>query len=393
MAETAVSGADLDLVELALATGLAIGPSAPATLMDPERTPIAELAADGSLTPLRAPASRPELPIEGVLPISGAVGADAAIVFDALPTRSQIAVADELPGERTAWIALTGRARAGTPAGPLLGAVRAAAAAWSARTGRDAVVAALPWSLDAHPGALPVPAVLDGADALAGWLTGLLGAAEVVVLGAGDEHAHLASLEGDAAGAARALYPPEVLPFHVGARDRGLVVLLTGLSGSGKSTLARAVEAALGARGDAVGVLDGDEVRQVLSTELGFDEASRATNVRRIGWVAARIAQVGGVAIAAPIAPFAAGREEVRRMAAAAGARFLLVHVATPLAVCESRDRKGLYAAARDGRIPDFTGVSSPYEVPLDADVVVDTSAATVEESAAAVVDGIGRAR
>jgi sulfate adenylyltransferase len=235
---------------------------------------------------------------------------------------------------------------------------------------------------------LPLPAELAGADALAGWLSGVLGLDEVVVLGESDEHRALARLEDDAAGAARALFPAEVLPFHrADPHHGGLVLLLTGLSGSGKSTVARAVAAALGADGAAVTVLDGDEVRQLLSSGLGFDAEGRATNIRRIGWVAARIAASGGTAVAAPIAPFAHGRTEMRRMAQEAGARFVLVHVATPLEVCEARDRKGLYAAARAGRIGEFTGISSPYEAPTDADVTIDTSVTTVDEAVRAVLD------
>ena len=396
MPEIALSGADLDLLELALAVdGLALPPTAPATLTDGERTPLAELGADGALVALRPLAPRPELPAAGVVAVTDAAvrAAGAAVVFDALPTRSQLAVADGLPGDAVAWIALTGRGRRGVPAARLLGAVRAAAGAWAAGTGRDAVVVALPWALDARPVHLPLPAVLDGADALADWLASAFGLREAVVLGESGEHQALAALEGDAAAAARALFTAEVLPFHRGERDPGLVVLLTGLSGSGKSTIARALAAALPAAGTTPTVLDGDEVRQLLSTGLGFDAEGRALNVRRIGWVAARVAEAGGTVIAAPIAPFAAGRAEVRAMAEEAGARFVLVHVATPLAVCEARDRKGLYAAARAGGLTDFTGISSPYEPPHDAEVTIDTSTASVDEAVDAVLAAVTRAR
>jgi sulfate adenylyltransferase len=267
--------------------------------------------------------------------------------------------------------------------------VRAAAGAWAARTGRTAVVAALPWSLGARPHLLPLPAALADAEALAGWLTTAVGLQEAIVLGTSDEHRVLGTLEDDAAGAARALFPPEVRPFHRPGHEGGRVVLLTGLSGSGKSTVARAVAARLEEAGEVVAVLDGDEVRQLLSAGLGFDAEGRALNVRRIGWVAAQIARAGGTVVAAPIAPFAAGRAEVRRLAEDAGARFVLVHVATPLEVCEARDRKGLYAAARAGSVADFTGISSPYEVPLDADVVIDTSEVAVDDAAAAVLAAV----
>jgi len=394
--EIALTGADLDLVEMRLALGAPdLALPGPAVLVDAERIPIARVGPDGAIAPLGAPAPRPDLPVDGVLPLLDPAvrAADAAIVFDALPSRSQLAVADGLPGGAVAWIALTGRGRTGTAAGALLGAVRAAADAWAARTGRAAPVAALPWSLGARPEVLPLPPELDGADALARWVAGLLGTGEAVVLGESDEHRVLASLEADAAGAARALLPPEVLPFHRGPGSGGLVVLLTGLSGAGKSTVARAVAARLDAQGAPVSVLDGDEVRRALGGDLGFDAASRAEHLRRIAWVAAELGRVGGVAIAAPIAPFAAGRAEVRRRAEAAGAGFLLVHVATPVEVCEARDRKGLYARARAGRLPDFTGISSPYEPPEDADVVLDTAVAGVDGSADAVLRAIAGVR
>ena len=388
MAEIAVSGADLDLVELGLTTGLALGPRSAATLTDAERTPVAELAADGSLAALQPLAPRPELSTGGVVAITdpAVLTAGSALVLDALPSRSQVAIADGLPGDTIAWVALTGRGRTGTSAAALLGAVHATAIAWAERTGRTAIVVALPWSLDGRPEVLPLPAELRDADALATWLTTDVGLPEVVVLGDSEEHRMLASLEGDALGAARALFPAEVLPFHRGVRDGGLVLLLSGLSGSGKSTIAQAVAARLIERGAAVSVLDGDDVRQVLSAGLGFDAESRALNVRRIGWVAAEIARVGGVAVAAPIAPFADGRAEMRRMAEAAGARFVLVHVSTPLEVCEARDRKGHYAAARAGRLPEFTGISSPYEAPTDADVTIDTSLIPVADAVTAVL-------
>ncbi len=156
---------------------------------------------------------------------------------------------------------------------------------------------------------------------------------------------------------------------------RGLVVFFTGLSGSGKSTIARALVDRLLERGDrTVTSLDGDVVRHHLSKGLGFGRADRETNIRRIGWVAAEISRHRGVAVCSPIAPFDATRREVRRMAEDAGGGFVLVHVATPLEECERRDRKGLYARARAGDLPDFTGISSPYEEPADASVRIDTT-------------------
>lgn len=168
--------------------------------------------------------------------------------------------------------------------------------------------------------------------------------------------------------------------------ERGLVVLFTGLSGSGKSTLARGLADHLRRRTErSVTLLDGDVVRQMLSSELGFDRRSRDLNVRRIGYVASEIARHGGVAICAPIAPYAQTRAAVRAMAQATGG-FVLVHVNTPLAECERRDLKGLYAKARAGLIAEFTGVSDPYEEPTDADLRIDTSAIPPDQALDRVV-------
>jgi len=164
-------------------------------------------------------------------------------------------------------------------------------------------------------------------------------------------------------------------------RHRGLVVFFTGLSGSGKSTIARGLADALRESGDrTVTLLDGDVVRRELSAGLGFSKADRDTNVRRIGWVAAEVARHRGLAICCPIAPYARARAAAREMAQAAGAGFVLIHVATPLSVCEQRDRKGLYARARAGQLTGMTGIDDPYEEPTDADLVLDTSDVTVEE-------------
>jgi sulfate adenylyltransferase len=168
--------------------------------------------------------------------------------------------------------------------------------------------------------------------------------------------------------------------------QRGLVIFFTGLSGSGKSTVARDLRDALAERGDrTVSLLDGDRVRQLLSAGLTFSRADRDLNIVRIGYVAAEVARHGGIAICAPIAPYASARATVRELASAAG-DFLLVHVATPLEVCEARDRKGLYAKARAGLIGSFTGISDPYEEPRDADLVLDTSAMSRQDAVEAVV-------
>ena len=131
--------------------------------------------------------------------------------------------------------------------------------------------------------------------------------------------------------------------------------------------------------GAAVTLLDGDIVRQNLSSDLGFSRAERDRNVLRIGYVAAEITAHRGIAICAPIAPYDAARREVKRMIESGGG-FVMVYVATPLGVCESRDRKGHYARARAGLMPHFTGVSDPYEVPTDADIVIDTDTQSVED-------------
>jgi sulfate adenylyltransferase len=172
---------------------------------------------------------------------------------------------------------------------------------------------------------------------------------------------------------------------------RPAVVLFTGLSGSGKSTIARAVAERLQDDGAAnVVLLDGDEMRRRISQDLGFDRASRNKNVERIAEAAALIASQGGIAIAAPIAPFTEGRARAREIAAAA-APYLLVYISTPLEVCESRDRKGLYAKARAGEVKEFTGISSPYEAPTDADLVIDASVVPVEHAVDQVLELLGR--
>jgi sulfate adenylyltransferase len=172
---------------------------------------------------------------------------------------------------------------------------------------------------------------------------------------------------------------------------RGVVVFFTGLSGSGKSTLARDLRDALLERGDrTVSLLDGDLVRRLLSAGLTFSRQDRDLNIARIGYVAAEVARHGGVAICAPIAPYAAARAGVRRMVSEAG-DFVLVHVSTPLEVCEARDRKGLYAQARAGVIGSFTGISDPYEEPDDADLVIDTSTVSRRDAVAAVLAHLTR--
>jgi sulfate adenylyltransferase len=164
----------------------------------------------------------------------------------------------------------------------------------------------------------------------------------------------------------------------------GVTVFLTGLSGAGKSTIADALVAGLEGEGRPVTVLDGDVVRTHLSSELSFSREHRDLNIRRIGWVAGEVVKHGGTVVVAAIAPYEAAREEARKLVEEHG-RFVLVHLSTPLEVCEQRDVKGLYARARAGELPAFTGVSDPYEVPERPEVVIDTSVTPLPEAVARI--------
>ena len=161
---------------------------------------------------------------------------------------------------------------------------------------------------------------------------------------------------------------------HPPRSRQGITLFFTGLSGSGKSTLAKILYGKFIEQGNrAVTLLDGDIVRRSLSSELGFSKAHRDLNIRRIGFVAAEITKNGGIAICAPIAPYAETRDAVRSLIEEHGA-FIEIHVSTSLEVCEARDRKGLYAKARKGIIPEFTGISDPYEVPVNPEIRIDTA-------------------
>ena len=173
--------------------------------------------------------------------------------------------------------------------------------------------------------------------------------------------------------------------------QKGLTIFFTGLSGAGKSTLARVLHNKLLELGDRpVTLLDGDLVRRNLSSELGFSKPHRDLNIRRIGFVASEITKNRGIALCAPIAPYDELRKEVRATIEAHGG-FILVHVATPLEVCERRDRKGLYAKARAGLIDQFTGISDPYETPTDADLTLDTTESSPIELVRIILEHLQR--
>ncbi|MCP3978823.1 MAG: bifunctional sulfate adenylyltransferase/adenylylsulfate kinase [bacterium] len=178
----------------------------------------------------------------------------------------------------------------------------------------------------------------------------------------------------DVATALRRRHPPR--------HRQGLTVFFSGLSGSGKSTVANALMVKLLEMGGRpVTLLDGDIVRKNLSSELGFSKEHRNLNISRIGYVASEITKNGGVAICAPIAPYAEVRGQVRAMIEPLGG-FMMVHVSTPIEICEQRDRKGLYAKARAGIIKEFTGVSDPYEIPENAEMHLDTTDVSPDQAA-----------
>jgi adenylyl-sulfate kinase len=159
--------------------------------------------------------------------------------------------------------------------------------------------------------------------------------------------------------------------------EAGFVLWLTGLSGAGKSTLARTATVALADRGHRVELLDGDEVRTNLCQGLGFSRADRDTNIARIGYVAGKLAKHGVAVLVAAISPYRQARDQVR----ASVEVFVEVHVAAPLPICAERDPKGLYAKALAGEIKHFTGVSDPYEPPLEPEIVLHTETESADDS------------
>jgi sulfate adenylyltransferase len=173
-------------------------------------------------------------------------------------------------------------------------------------------------------------------------------------------------------------YPPR--------SKQGFTLFLTGLPSAGKSTLAQALSSKLEEMQDrSITILDGDVIRKHLSSELGFSKEHRSLNVRRVAFVANEITKNGGIAIVAMIAPFAQDREYGRNLISQSGS-FIEVYVATPVEACEGRDPKGLYAAARCGKVKNFTGISDPYEEPMNPEIRIDTSGLSIQEEIEIVV-------
>jgi adenylylsulfate kinase len=170
-------------------------------------------------------------------------------------------------------------------------------------------------------------------------------------------------------------------PNDTPAEWPGGTVWLTGLPSAGKTTIATVLADRLRAEGHPVQVLDGDEVRAALSTELGYSKEDRDTNVRRIGYVAGLLAEHGVTVLVPAIAPYAMSRAAVRELHAARRVRYVEVHVATPVEICADRDVKSLYARQAAGELSGLTGADDPYEAPVDPDLRIDTQHRTVDES------------
>ncbi len=181
---------------------------------------------------------------------------------------------------------------------------------------------------------------------------------------------------------------------HVERKDRetllkqkGATVWFTGLSGSGKSTIAFTVEHALVERGHLAYVLDGDNIRHGLNKNVGFSPEDREENIRRLGEVAKLFADAGVLTFTSFISPYRKDRDQARKIHEEAGLAFIEIFVSAPLEVCEQRDPKGLYQKAREGKIPEFTGISAPYEEPLKPEIVLDAAKLSPQEAAAEVLN------
>ncbi len=338
-------------------------------LVDPEGLPVARVGPDGTVEALSRPAYGPfrRLHLTPAQAREQHSGATFVPVVDALSESEVEEIRGLCDRGPVVLLALMGT---GTPVLSPVALVRATLAAASHLDGAAVI-------------AVPLP---SHGDAAADHELGV----RVMANYAGPDPVHAVPVVGDTYGDDIAAIVAQDEP---GPEDRGLVLFFTGLSGSGKSTLARALmDRLLEQGGRSVTSLDGDVVRRHLSAGLTFSKSDRETNIRRIGWVAAEIARHRGVAVCSPIAPFAETRDQVQHMVEEAGGTFFLIHVATPLEECERRDRKGLYAKARRGEIPEFTGISSPYEEPQEPDVRVDTTNRSIEDVIHEVLTALGEA-
>lgn len=173
--------------------------------------------------------------------------------------------------------------------------------------------------------------------------------------------------------------------------QQGLTLFFTGLSGAGKTTLAQALMLRLMSEGKRnITLLDGDVVRPILAHELGFSKADRNVNIRRLGFVAAQVTKMGGIALCSAIAPYVEARNHNRQLISECGS-YIEIYVATPLLLCETRDPKGLYRKVRAGEIKNFTGIDDPYEAPVNAEIIIDTSTLTIEKSVEKIMDYLQR--
>ena len=170
-------------------------------------------------------------------------------------------------------------------------------------------------------------------------------------------------------------------------KQKGVTVWFTGLSASGKSTVAYTVEHALVERGHLAYVLDGDNIRHGLNKNVGFSPEDREENIRRIGEVSKLFADAGVITFTSFISPYRKDRDQARKIHEEAGLPFVEIFVSAPLEVCEKRDPKGLYQKAREGKIPEFTGISAPYEEPLKPEIVLDVAKLSPQEAAAEVIN------
>jgi len=174
---------------------------------------------------------------------------------------------------------------------------------------------------------------------------------------------------------------------HPPRHKQGITLLFTGLSGSGKSTVANALrEKLMEIQGRRVAMLDGDYVRKLISSELGFSAEHRNLNIRRIGFISSLISDAGGIVLAAPIAPYKESRDFCRQVCSEVGG-YVEIYIATDLETCKQRDRKGLYAAFEQGKITKMTGMDDPYEVPDKPEISIDSSKLSVEEAVTQIVE------